>query len=302
MLGFLGFNFLEDLYAMNPVPTNLQNITSTKVSNGAIDNLWMSRNVADDYPTEIPTVWDYLTIMNANFNGNLKAGNIDFVAEQVTGIRIKRRIKGTFNWLTLAEIPINNISDFSFIKHDNLNAYGVKYEYAFVPYINETELNYITNEIYSEFNGVFICDSNTIFKYYVDVKFNSFNRNNSATVFTPLGRKYPIVVSNALLNYTTGSLSGTIITEEDLYNNFFDVVKEKDYRNELLDFLLNKKAKVLKSWNGDSFLMMVVDSPSISYHNDAGQAIADVAFKFAEIGDVNDSKDLKASGLVADYV
>lgn len=302
MLGFLGFNFLEDLYAMNPVPTNLQNITSTKVSNGAIDNLWMSRNVADNYPTEIPTVWDYLTIMNANFNGNLKAGNIDFVAEQVTGIRIKRRIKGTFNWLTLAEIPINNISDFSFIKHDNLNAYGVEYEYSFVPYINETELNYITNEIYSEFNGVFICDSNTIFKYYVDVKFNSFNRNNSATVFTPLGRKYPIVVSNALLNYTTGSLSGTIITEEDLYNNFFDVVKEKDYRNELLDFLLNKKAKVLKSWNGDSFLMMVVDSPSISYHNDAGQAIADVAFKFAEIGDVNDSKDLKASGLVADYV
>lgn len=302
MLGFLGFNFLEDLYAMNPVPTNLQNITSTKVSNGAIDNLWMSRNVADNYPTEIPTVWDYLTIMNANFNGNLKAGNIDFVAEQVTGIRIKRRIKGTFNWLTLAEIPINNISDFSFIKHDNLNAYGVEYEYSFVPYINETELNYITNEIYSEFNGVFICDSNTIFKYYVDVKFNSFNRNNSATVFTPLGRKYPIVVSNALLNYTTGSLSGTIITEEDLYNNFFDVVKEKDYRNELLDFLLNKKAKVLKSWNGDSFLMIVVDSPSISYHNDAGQAIADVTFKFAEIGDVNDSKDLKASGLVADYV
>lgn len=48
--------------------------------------------------------------------------------------------------------------------------------------------------------------------------------------------------------------------------------------------------------------MMVVDSPSISYHNDAGQAIADVAFKFAEIGDVNDSKDLKTSGLVADYV
>ena len=66
--------------------------------------------------------------------------------------------------------------------------------------------------------------------------------------------------------------------------------------------MLNKKAKVLKSWNGDSFLMMVVDSPSISYHNDAGQAIADVAFKFAEIGDVNYSKDLKASGLVADYV
>lgn len=58
MLSFLGFNLLEDLYAMNPVPTNLQNITATKVSNGAIDNLWMSRNVADDYPTEIPTVWD----------------------------------------------------------------------------------------------------------------------------------------------------------------------------------------------------------------------------------------------------
>lgn len=302
MLAFLGFNMLEDLYATNPVPTNLQKLTNTKLTNGAIDNLWMTRNVADDYPTTIPDTWDFLTIMNANFNGDLKAGNIDFVADQITGIRIKRRIEGTFDWLTLAEIPVNNISDFSFIKHDNLNAYGVTYQYSFVPYINETELNYITNEIYSEFNGVFICDNQTIFKYYTGVKFNSFNRNNSASVFTPLGRKYPIVVSNALLNYTTGSVSGTIITEEDLQNNFFNVVKEKQYRDQLLDFLLNKKAKVIKSWNGETYLMMVIDSPAIAHRNEAGQAIADVSFKFAEIGDVNNSKDLLASGLVSNFI
>lgn len=298
MIEFLGFNYLEDLYALNPVPTNLQNITGTKLQNGIFDNLWMSRNTTEDFPDEIPTMWDYFTIMNANFNGNLKAGNIEWVAEQISYIRIKRRIKGDFKWITLYEIPINNIEDFSFTRTDNLNANGVEYEYAFVPVIDTTELNYITNEIVSQFNGVFICDMNTIFKYYAGVTYQSFQRQNKASVFEPLGRKYPVVVSNALINYTTGQVSGTVITDPALYESTLDRLAEVKYRDSLLDFLVNKKAKVLKDWNGGIWLMVVVGSPQVTYKNTIGQALADVSFQFSEIGDANDTKDLYQSGMI----
>ena len=107
-------------------------------------------------------------------------------------------------------------------------------------------MNYITNEIYSEFNGIFLCDVNTIYKFYIESDYGTFTRNNKATVFEPIGRKYPVVVSNALINYTTGSLSGTIISDDSLFAQFIDRIKEKEYRDALLDFLVNKKAKILK--------------------------------------------------------
>lgn len=93
MLAFCGFNFMEDMYALNPVPTNTQNITNVKVENGKFDHLWISRDVVNDYPKEIPTVWDFQTILNATFNKTLHAGNIDFIGSQISFIRIRDVLK-----------------------------------------------------------------------------------------------------------------------------------------------------------------------------------------------------------------
>lgn len=298
MLAFCGFNFLGDMYALNPVPTNVQNITNVKVENGKFDHLWISRDAVSEYPSDIPSMWDFNTVLNATFNGTLHAGNIDFIGSQISFIRIKRRIKGTFDWMTLYEVPVNDVSDLQFIKTDNLNQHGVTYEYAFVPIVGGQEMNYITNEIYSEFNGIFICDTNTIFKYYIEAQYGTFTRNNKATVFEPLGRKYPVIVSNALINYTTGSLSGTIITDDSLYAQAIDRITEKENRDRLLDFLVNKKAKIIKDWNSQIWLVVVTGSPSIKYANNIGGAIADVSFNFTEVGDANSSKDLYESGLI----
>ena len=128
MLALCGFNFVEDMYALNPVPTGLQNLTSVKVENGKFDHLWITRDALSEYPTDIPDTWDFNTVLNATFNGTLHAGNIDFIGSQISFIRIKRRIKGTFTWMTLAEVPVNDVSDLQFIRYDNLNQYGVTYE------------------------------------------------------------------------------------------------------------------------------------------------------------------------------
>lgn len=298
MVEFLGFNMLGDLYALNPMPTNLQNITNVKIENGKYDHLWISRDALSDYPEDIPTVWDYTTILNATFNGTLHAGNIDFIGSQITMIRIKRRVKGDFTWMTLMEIPVNKVSDLQFIVHDNLNKYGVTYEYAFVPVLGDQEANYITNEIYSEFNGVFICDTDTIFKYYYDVKYGTFTRQNKATVFEPLGRRYPVVVSNALINYTTGTIEGTVITDASVFGQQIDRVADVVNRDKLLDFLVNKKAKIVKDSNSNIWLIVVTGAPQIKYDNNIGQGVAAVSFNFAEVGDANNSNDLYNSGLI----
>lgn len=299
MFSFVGYNFVGDLNALDPAPTSLDNITGTQIQNGIFDHINMTRDVVMPYSTEIPTAWDYLTVFNSSLNGTIDAGNIDFMAEQISKVRVKRRIKGTFEWITLYEIPIEKVEDLSFARRDNLNQWGVEYEYAFTPVMNENdELNYITNSIVSDFSGVFICDMDTVFKFYSGVSYSGFMRTNKTSVFEPLGGRYPIVVSNAITQYESGTLKGNIILDEDLYGNKLSRLEEVGHRNLLMDFVTNKKAKVLKDWNGNIWLMVVVNNPQIEFFNNLGMGLSSVSIDMVQLGDPNNADDLYESGMV----
>ena len=166
MFQFIGYNLYSDGDALNNAPSAVSNIIDTKLTNGIFDHLNLTKNTNIIPSTDIPQIWDYDTILNADFDGNLNAGNIDFLISQITSIKIKRRVKGTFDWIVLTQIPINSIEDLTFVFTDRLNANETEYEYAFVPMLNEIEGNYITNSILSKFNGVFIGDSDSIYKLY----------------------------------------------------------------------------------------------------------------------------------------
>lgn len=298
MFSFVGYNFVGDVNGLDPAPTSLQQITSTTIQNGIFDNYTVTRDISFEYTTDIPSVWEYLTIMDANLNGNIRAGNIDFLVNQISKVKVKRRIKGSFDWITLYEIPVTGVESLNFVEQDNLNQWGIEYEYAFVPMINNEELNYITNSIVSKFNGVFICDVDTIFKFYSNVNYSGINKSNRTTVFEPLGGRYPVVVSNSATRYDSGSVSGNIILEEELNNYKLDRLANVQYRNKLFDFLVNKKAKVLKDWNGNIWLMVVVNSPSANFLPNSGMALAQANFDFVEVGDINNADDLYENGLV----
>lgn len=45
------------------------------------------------YITTYPGAWDLNTQMDADFDGNINAGNIDYVVTQISSIKIKRRKK-----------------------------------------------------------------------------------------------------------------------------------------------------------------------------------------------------------------
>ena len=188
MIGLIGYNFCADRNALDPTPTDVNNITYTRVQNGIFDHFNVSRDTSFDYSSIVPTDWDVNTLMNADFAGNTSAGNVAQVASGVTSVRVKRRIKGTFDWITIREIPVSKPEDMSFVITDNLNAYNVEYEYAFVPVMEDVEGSYIIESILSKFEGVFICDIDTVFKFYAGVEYDGNDGVQQVGVFHPFNR------------------------------------------------------------------------------------------------------------------
>ena len=298
MIGFLGYNFCRDGNALDPTPTDINNINYTRVQNGIFDHFNVSKNAEFDYSSIIPTKWDVNTIMDANFEGNILAGNVAVMAANVTSVRVKRRVKGTFEWTTIREIPVTKPEDLSFIITDNLNAYNVEYEYAWVPMTNDVEGNYTIESILSQFQGVFICDVNNIFKLQAGVEYNNNDANQQVGVFQPYNRKYPVIVSNSLINYQTGTISSWILPEdfEDSKSlDRFEITKEKEA---ILKFLMNKKPKIIKDTNGNNWLVYFTGNPSMSYNNNYGQGMVKVNAEWTEVGDPNDKTDLYENGLI----
>ena len=299
MFMICGYDFCKDENTLNPTPLSSSNYNFTMLKNGIFSHWYVTNNAEYPYSSEEPTVWDYLTIMNANLNGNLQAGNISLLGDDIEGIRIKRRKIDSYDWITLKYIPVDELFEsttFSF--NDYLNQNDTTYEYAFVPIINGVEENYITNTIASKFEGVFICDSETIYKFYNGVQYGSLERVQKIGVLEPFGSKYPVVVSNGMINYSKSSLKGTIL------NNDFEnshIIRRKEIvekRETLLNFFTNKKAKILKDWNGNFWLMIIVDSPSVEFVNNYGMGISNISANWVEIGDPYNQQDLYNTGLL----
>ena len=298
MIGLIGYNFCADGNALDPTPTNINDITFTKVQNGIFDHFNVSRDTSFDYSSIIPTDWDINTLMNASFAGNTSAGNVAQVASGVTSVRVKRRIKGTFDWITIREIPVSKPEDLSFVITDNLNAHNVEYEYAFVPVMEDVEGSYIIESILSKFEGVFICDIDTVFKFYAGVEYDGNDAVQQVGVFQPFNRKYPIIVSNSIMQYQTGSIGGWVLPEDYEDTHVFDrskIVKEKEV---LLNFLMNKKPKIIKDMNGNNWLVYFTGNPTVTYDNNYGQGMLKVSAQWTEVGDPNDKTDLYENGLI----
>ena len=300
MLQFLNYNFFADGDALNTAPSSVDNITNVKLTNSIFDHFNVTKNTSTVVSTSIPTGWDYDTIMNASFNNNIDAGNVNYLINQISSIKIKRRKQGDFDWLTLATIPINKVEDLSFIFNDLLNQANVTYEYALVPIIGEIEGQYLINSIMSQFNGVFIGNAETIYKFLYEVKYSSNQRNQQVGVFQVLGQQYPIVVANGALSYESGNVTATILNDDFEKTGIIDraeIVKQKDA---LKNFLTDKKPKILKDWNGNIWLCIVNSNIDVSYKEGTGMGIPVISFDWTEIGESNNQQSLYNNGILSE--
>lgn len=235
--------------------------------------------------------WSDDTIIDAGFNGDLAGGNVDFTAESIDKIRIKRRKKGIANWVDLKDITINVPDDFTFTFYDLFAANAAEYTYAVVPVIGDIEGNLSTVDIQSMFNGFFIADKNTIYGTEYNVNVGAATKNEKSSVVQTLGAKYPFIIDNGYNNYYTVPISLFF------YNPNLDWQQNVQYRQTIVEWLHNGTAKIFKSEDGRIWLAKVTTAPVLTPGSNLN--ITSIDFSITEIGESNSTEDLYNSGLLS---
>lgn len=293
---FSGNTFAIDRYSLDHTITYIRNMNKIVMRKGTYDHLYGTSNIdADDFENILPD-WDYWTFINANFENTLFGGNVDFSLENTDSIRIKRRIKGTYNWVTLTTIPIEKESDFSFIYYDNLASAKTEYEYALVPVKDNTEGIMTINEVYSDFDGLYIVGTDKVYFGFINLTYPAPTRHQASSIVSTLNSKYPTIVNNTKQNYYFDSVSATFVEADEEQEWGWDFEDGWKYRDQFKDWLYNGKAKVLKYYTGRTWLIGI--SGDITDKIELVEENTTTTFNWYEIGDVNNTQDLFNAGLI----
>ena len=316
---------VDVLFGQNELtnPTSFVNqIDSVEIGNGVFQHMNVINSYDSSASSEQPTVWANNFLMDIDFENGMNAGNIEGVISNINRIIIKRRQAGQYQnigdgWTTVGYISVGSIDDLRFVLYDYLTACGTTYEYTLVPTLVEIQggMNVevessITNNsvILSEtakFDSVFVCDISGYQKLNADVSYGDATFNQAVGVHETMSSKYPIVITNSAVDYTSGSVSGTVLnkgygqideaTGEMVGLDRQDIIKA---REEFRQFIIKKTPKILKDWNGNMWLIMIVDEPSYSFSNEWGMGLGSLSFNWNEIGNFNDDDDLKKTNMI----
>lgn len=275
---------------------NLGNITTTILRNGIFDNINITKDIISEFNTELPS-WNYDTILNCDFNGNIYAGNTELTLEQISAVKIKVRKKGSFDWVTLYEIPITKYEDLTFTRDNYFSPNNEIVECALVPILTgNIEGSYNTNEVKSEFKDCFITDGKQSFKLYSGVSYSSNSVVKPFGILQPYGSKYPTIITNSTINYqiliVTGNLLGYDFDNYNLLNDSSIIQEQEDF----IEFMYNGKPKIYKDWNGKILLGTLSSQLSFSYST-TGMRVPSVTFTLTEQGKYNIQEDLYNNGL-----
>lgn len=290
---FLGSTFFGGRHVLDPTPTQAKNVDTISINNGTFDHLFVSRNPDLKVENENDE-WDYDTVLNANFDDSLDAGNSGFSLRNTDHVIIKCREVGTYKWITILSKEINTIEDFKITKQDYYNPSKKNLEYMVVSVCNGIENTYVTENIYSEFDGLYICDKDNIYGTMFNLDYCDTTRDISSSTLDLINNRYPTVVSNSISDYNKGSVSGDFIRfNQDTME--VDLPRGIKYRDDVKTWLNNKRPKILKFYDGRIWLVSITGqiSDSGDEHND----LRKISFEWVEIGNVKDMETLYMSGL-----
>ncbi len=272
------------------------NLFTLKFGNGIFDELDITTDVTIPYTTDIPS-YDGTTIISLSFKGNLD-NNVPHYDKAV----LKRKESEAFTWIDLQEIYITEPNVPYYIEYnDSFIPTGIKQTYALVTYIEGAESEYYTVEVTPQWGKVFISEKDKRFVLNYAVIYSNHNQNIQNGVLMPIGAQYPIVIQNANGNYRSGSLQFKVLGyqfEVDKRLSRPSIVQET---NDILAFLTNGKAKCITDYNGNIFIIKVINSPQISYDSNWGNGIATISFDWVEQAKYNDYESMAELGLIDEF-
>lgn len=298
MILIFGYTSYGGEHSLDATPTDINNITTGVTAEKTVaGGLFLTKETCERKGEHIPPIseWNFDTILNAPLNGNLLGGNVNFTAEQILCMRLKRAEADTYRWLTLFEIPITSNDDLSFTRNDLFARGNQDYKYALVPVWNDNiEGNYNINTVHSTFEGVWMMEKSMGIQAVLNLDVTTI-RNIVTSLVTPLGRKYPYVNQYGKANYTSGSFDATFIhyseAEED-----WEVDNAVKYREIVEEFLTNGNPKIIKHEDGRIWLASVAES--IPKNESAHVQNPVQTVNFIEIGYYESSSDLYDANLI----
>ena len=271
-------------------------LTKVRIRNGMFDNVYISKDITLNYTTEPLSEWDENTILCANFNDGINAGNIAVYVSQISKILIKRRASGENSWLTILEKQVYGLDDININIYDYFSPNKTNMEYALVPFVDGAESSYIISSIYSCFNGLYVTNGDETYKLYESVTYNGNKDSLRSGLHETLNGKYPIITYNSKLDYKSFTIEGLLLGYD------FESTREINRKSVLMQtenltsFLKNKKQKIIKDWNGNIYLGSIVDDviPNVDLINGFNR----ISFNFVEQGKYNNQTDYDNSELV----
>lgn len=315
---FAGNTFAATKEAMQGVVENEPSFDSLAITNSYTDKLYgalalLNEDTADKWV--IPDGWKFGTMFNAQFNKDLSGGNISYSTESVKGIKIKRKLPNEENWKTIwYNTNVKSSKDFELLDAagnqlvDYLEPNNVDVQYMYVPVFrvgteatHDIDLNSQVVTVHSRFESdMLIGERPDEVMVGYPARFNetlAWNKNRNAATVVTLGSKYPFVINNGDANYYSGQLDGLFILMDE--NCKLDTEEINKYRMNLDDFLSNGLAKIIKTNEGDMFMVAIDNTIThqdngtfIDTDNNHWVKLMNTQFSWSEIGDAYDVGDL----------
>lgn len=269
-------------------------VVNVRLVNGIIDHFNITSDTSKIY-VETKPEWDLDTILDCDFDGNIRGGNVGFTLQQVDMIKLKRRLYGTLDWITIFKQNVETIDDLNFGYRDYYLKSNQRYEYAIVPCLHGAEFNYIISEVTTKFNGIFVSDNTDTIRLIGGAMYPSDNITQQIGILQPYNKQYPKIITNPNIKYRTLTVTGDVLAFDE--NNALDKDRTKiiEKRMEWEEFLTNGKPKIVKDWNGDTILGKVTTPPSFTYIG-ADMIIPVVSFVITEQGKYDSQSDMYNNG------
>lgn len=264
-----------------------------------LDEIYVTKNILLGFNWQVSNEWDFDTYLHATFENSLHGGNVEFNKTTISAIKIKKRFVGDLQYKTIYERridPMDESPDFSIEFYDFLEPSNKSIEYAYVYVTSEDgkERYSATSIIDSKFDSYFICSPDgTIYPMIANVD-NNVTLNRKTNLIESPGRKYPYVVRNGITKYYSGNLTVSFFEMDD--NCKINTDNLWEFRREIDEFLSNGEPKLLKSFDGEIWMVDVVNN--IARENSGHPSMVNHKIEWVEIGDPLSTGDLYDNGFI----
>lgn len=254
-----------------------------------------------DYTASLSSVSNVDNVENflpfsADFDVSLVAKALALTRKESNNINDDTIDYTKFGIIGYKDLVSNEDGTYSYTLDDYFNKSNTLYRYGVCEY--DIENGAVKSEsIYTELvknnsNKFVVADKTESFEFLANVSWGSLEHSSNVTYVATLNNKYPYIVDVANDNFITGNMMLDIVNDEFLDGTgYLDAHKIQEKVDAFCNFLKKKTAKVIKDWNGRSYMIYILPSTveSITTSNN----LTKLSFSFVEIGDLNNEQDLE---------